>query len=68
MRNDYLMPVDYLEQKRKTLSEPVFVKNFSDYGQIYHIHFSPFEWTKDVMLLAFNNKILFANLSFKVKV
>lgn len=65
MRNDSVMPVDFLESQRKNLSEPTFIKNFSNYGQIYQIHFSPFEWTKDVMLLAFENKILFAHLAFR---
>lgn len=58
--------MDYFETPKSQLSEPHYVKNFSDYGQILHIHFSPFEWTKDVILLAFTNKILFATLQFKV--
>lgn len=58
--------IDRLQGIKKPTSEPTFVKDFSEYGQILHIHVSPFEWTKDVMLLAFRSHILFARLSFQV--
>lgn len=61
-----LMQVDYLQPIRKNQVEPTYVKDFSEYGQIYQILCSPFEWIKDVMLLAFENKVLLVVLSFKV--
>ncbi|KAF7284867.1 hypothetical protein GWI33_021508 [Rhynchophorus ferrugineus] len=60
-----LMQIDYLQPIRKNQVEPTYVKDFSEYGQIYQILCSPFEWIKDVMLLAFENKVLLVVLSFK---
>ncbi|ENN79592.1 nucleoporin Nup37 [Dendroctonus ponderosae] len=57
--------VDRLQGSKKNTSEPTFVKDFSEYGQILHIHVSPFEWSKDIMLLAFSSRILFARVSFQ---
>ncbi|XP_066252618.1 nucleoporin Nup37 [Euwallacea similis] len=61
------MIIDFYETEaqRNKFSQPTYVKDFKDYGQIHHIHFSPFEWTKDVILLSFENKILFVRLLFK---
>nr|AEE62261.1 unknown [Dendroctonus ponderosae] len=57
--------VDRLQGSKKNTSEPTFVKDFSEYGQILHIHVSPFEWSKDIMLLAFSSRILFSRVSFQ---
>ncbi|XP_050301561.1 nucleoporin Nup37 [Anthonomus grandis grandis] len=65
MRDDFLMHTDAIDASKKNSNEPIYVKDFSEYGQILHIHFSPYEWTKDVMLLAFEEKILFVHLSFE---
>lgn len=56
-----------LESIRKIFSEPDFIKDFSGYGQILHIQFSPFEWSQDLLLIAFQEKILLAHLDLCVR-
>ncbi|KAL1490013.1 hypothetical protein ABEB36_013927 [Hypothenemus hampei] len=65
MPDSYLMSGSYLEQQQKKHDAPTYVKDFKEFGQIYHIHFSPFEWTKNIMLLAFNKRIVFIHLIFE---
>ncbi|XP_057651980.1 nucleoporin Nup37 [Diorhabda carinulata] len=54
--------IDLMEANRKNLSEPFYVKQLSEYGQIVCIQFSPFEWSQDVFLIGFKKKILLAHL------
>ncbi|KAJ8964037.1 hypothetical protein NQ314_005177 [Rhamnusium bicolor] len=56
------MSMDILETTRKVFSEPNFVKNLSEHGQIIHVEFSPFEWSQDLILIGFEKKILLAHL------
>ncbi|XP_060530158.1 nucleoporin Nup37 [Cylas formicarius] len=47
-----------LERKTAKVNEPAYVKDFSEYGKIYQILCSPFEWTKEIILVAFEHRIL----------
>lgn len=55
-----------LESSTKINSEPNVVKNLSEYGQIMFIQLSPFEQSQDVLLIAFNEKILIGQLELNV--
>ncbi|XP_023011543.1 nuclear pore complex protein Nup37 [Leptinotarsa decemlineata] len=54
--------MDLIETARKAYSEPFYVKDFSEHGQILHIQFSQFEWSQDILLIGFKKKILLAHL------
>lgn len=60
-------PIDILETTRKVFSEPNFSTDLSEHGQIIQIHFSPFEWSQDLILIGFENKILLARLDLSVR-
>lgn len=55
-----------LEIARKSHSEPSFSVDLGDHGQIYAILFSPFEYSQDIILVAFSNKILLGAVNFQV--
>ncbi|XP_030763633.1 nucleoporin Nup37 [Sitophilus oryzae] len=67
MKQD-IIQTDYFQSHRKNTSDPILIKDFSEYGQIYQILCSPYEWTKDIMILAFENKLVLISLSFKENV
>ncbi|KAG5876269.1 hypothetical protein JTB14_013006 [Gonioctena quinquepunctata] len=54
--------MDLFDNTRKIYSEPFYVEDLSDHGQILHIQFSPFEWSQDVLLVGFKKKILLTHL------
>lgn len=51
----------------KIFSEPSYLKNLSEYGQIIFILFSPYEASQDVLLVAFKEKILVGHLDLSVR-
>lgn len=55
-----------LESSSKIHSEPNLIKNFSEYGQILFIQLSPFERSQDVLLIAFNERIVIGQLDLNV--
>lgn len=47
-------------------SEPTFVTDLQESGQISVVHFSQYELSQDLLLVAFPSKILLARLGFHV--
>lgn len=60
--------IDFIEGSRKNLSEPYYIKDLSEHGQILFIEFSPFEWSQDLLLIGFKKKILLAHLEISVNI
>ncbi|CAH0560041.1 unnamed protein product [Brassicogethes aeneus] len=57
--------MDVLSSMRKNFSEPNYTEDFSEHGQILSVHFSQFEWSQDLILIAFENKIVLAFLNLE---
>lgn len=49
---------------KKTYSEPIYSKDLSKYGQILCVELSQYEWSQDVVLLGFNQRILLCQLKY----
>lgn len=47
-------------------NQPSFDLDFSDHGQIISVVFSPFEYSQEVILIQFSNKIIVGTVSFQV--
>lgn len=50
----------------ESLHQPNYSMNLSEHGEILDIHYSPYDWSQDIMLIAFTNKILVAQLDHQV--
>lgn len=49
-------------------TKPSFELDFSDHGQIVSVVFSPYEYSQEVILVQFSNKIIVGTVSFQVSV
>lgn len=58
--------IGVLEDKMKSDNLPTYNKQFDN--QIYSVHFSPFEWSHDILCIAFAKKICIAQVKFLVHV
>ncbi|KAK9873054.1 hypothetical protein WA026_020788 [Henosepilachna vigintioctopunctata] len=56
--------LDIMDNFKKSYIKPLYTKDMSEYGQICCIEVSQFDWSQDVILLGFVNKILLGYLKF----
>lgn len=54
------------DQKNRSANEPIFKNTFTE--QIQSVSFSTFEWSQDIICIAFANKIQIAQINFQVNV
>ncbi|GJQ77428.1 hypothetical protein Trydic_g20826 [Trypoxylus dichotomus] len=51
----------------ESLQQPNYSINLAEYGEILSVHYSTYEWSQDIMLIVFTNKILVAQLDHQDK-
>lgn len=56
----------FYEYPRKNENEPLYSTCLSQYGQITAVHFSPYEWSQNIILIAFPSKILVGHITIDV--
>lgn len=57
-----------MESSNKVSTDPDIIKEFLEYGQIQRVEFSPFEWSQDLLLVAFKDRILLIQLDLTVNI
>ncbi|KAL3265887.1 hypothetical protein HHI36_010078 [Cryptolaemus montrouzieri] len=62
------IPLDIIDNLKKSSTKPTCVKDLSEHGQITCIEVSQYEWSQDTILIGFENKILLGYLKFKESV
>ncbi|CAH1159790.1 unnamed protein product [Phaedon cochleariae] len=60
--------MDSIEAVKKNSSEPCVIEDLTEHGQILYIQFSPFEWSQDVLLVGFREKILLVHIDISDKI
>lgn len=63
-----LMDVSLSETAKLIDNRPSFELDFSDHGQIVSVIFSPYEYSQEVILIQFANKVIIGTVSFQVGV
>lgn len=58
--------MDISETVAKIDTKPSFELDFADHGQIVSVAFSPYEYSQEVILIQFPNKIIVGVLSLQV--
>lgn len=51
----------------ESLHHPYYSMNLAEHGEILAVHYSPYEWSQDIMLIVFSNKILVLQLDHQVR-
>ncbi|KAK9752536.1 WD domain, G-beta repeat [Popillia japonica] len=51
----------------ESLHHPYYSMNLAEHGEILAVHYSPYEWSQDIMLIVFSNKILVLQLDHQDK-
>lgn len=61
------MPSIY-ENSIEAENKPTYVVDLSNYGQISAVHLSPFQWSQNVILIAFDFKIVVGHITLDVSI
>lgn len=61
-----LLVMDISEAAAGINTKPSFELDFSDHGQIVAVVFSPYEYSQEVILIQFSNKVIVGVVSFQV--
>lgn len=62
----YVLEMDITEAAVGIDTKPSFELDFSEYGRVISVVFSPYEYSQEVILIQFSHKVIVGTVSFQV--
>lgn len=61
-----LTRITALNNTSESVHQPTYTIKLAEHGEILAVHYSPYEWSQEIMLIAFTNKILVTQVDYQV--